>query len=68
MFVIGATVTILVLPRIIVYNIAEIDILIENDLLSCQANGNVSVIEGIKKKQSFSKVPSWNGLLELMDQ
>jgi hypothetical protein len=33
-----------------------------------QANGNVSGIEGIKKQQSFSKIPSWNGLLELMDQ
>nr|CAB3464783.1 unnamed protein product [Digitaria exilis] len=33
-----------------------------------KANGNVSFVEGIKKKQSFSKVPSWNGLLELMDQ
>ncbi|CAL4894357.1 unnamed protein product [Urochloa decumbens] len=33
-----------------------------------KANGNFSGIEGIKKQQSFSKVPSWNGLLELMDQ
>ncbi|OEL31740.1 putative cysteine protease RD21B [Dichanthelium oligosanthes] len=33
-----------------------------------RANGNFSGIEGIRGKQPFSKVPSWNGLLELMDQ
>ncbi|KAM3405184.1 hypothetical protein ACQJBY_007963 [Aegilops geniculata] len=33
-----------------------------------KGNGNFSSIEGIKRKQAFSKVPSWNGLLELLDQ
>ncbi|KAL6841506.1 hypothetical protein ACP4OV_028649 [Aristida adscensionis] len=33
-----------------------------------KATGNFSGIDGIMRKQSFSKVPSWNGLLELLDQ
>jgi hypothetical protein len=33
-----------------------------------KGNGNFSSIEGSKRKQAFSKVPSWNGLLELLDQ
>ncbi|XP_044974656.1 low-temperature-induced cysteine proteinase-like isoform X1 [Hordeum vulgare subsp. vulgare] len=33
-----------------------------------KGNGNFSSIEGIKRKQAFSKVPSWNGLLELLGQ
>ncbi|KAM0881382.1 hypothetical protein ACQ4PT_032955 [Festuca glaucescens] len=33
-----------------------------------KGNGNFSSIEGIKRKQAFSKVPSWNGLLELLEQ
>ncbi|KAL6610463.1 hypothetical protein ACP70R_040432 [Stipagrostis hirtigluma subsp. patula] len=33
-----------------------------------RANGNFSAVEGIRRKQSFSKIPSWNDLLELMDQ
>ncbi|GJM89018.1 hypothetical protein PR202_ga05613 [Eleusine coracana subsp. coracana] len=33
-----------------------------------KGNGNFSIIEEIGRKKSFSKVPSWSGLLELMDQ
>uniref|UniRef100_A0A804Q232 Uncharacterized protein n=1 Tax=Zea mays TaxID=4577 RepID=A0A804Q232_MAIZE len=33
-----------------------------------KASGNFSAIEGIRRKQSFSKAPSWTGWLELMDQ
>ncbi|KAG8068093.1 hypothetical protein GUJ93_ZPchr0005g14658 [Zizania palustris] len=30
-------------------------------------NGNFSAMEGVSKKQSFSKAPSWDGLLQLLD-
>ncbi|KAJ1263567.1 hypothetical protein BS78_09G195800 [Paspalum vaginatum] len=36
--------------------------------LKANANGSFSGMEGIRREQSFSKVPSWNGILELMDQ
>ncbi|KQK05513.1 hypothetical protein BRADI_2g20460v3 [Brachypodium distachyon] len=32
-----------------------------------KANGNISSVVGVKRKQAFSKVPYWNGLLELLD-